>query len=322
MSGTQSALIGAGAQYANIRYIQSSTTFTAVKTGKHRVTVIGAGGGGANPTVFASLSSGGAAGGFTQKEIYLTVGQTATVTIGAGGLVGANPSNGSTGGTTSWVDALNTLTAYGGEGGKLSGAAAIGGIATGGDINVQGGNSGVASRSGAGAANGAAFTGGGAVGILGIGFPSGNATTTRSTGTAYSGGAGVGGKSGDAIDATALGNSGGGGSGGPSPDASSVSGLGGPDIMGTKTAAATLAVMPPGFSNKPCPFGGGGNGAGLSGITTPPPGGGQSGGALGTGGKYAGGSFGPGGIGAGGGGCYGNPANYNVGGQGEVIVEF
>jgi hypothetical protein len=70
------------------------------------------------------------------------------VTIGAGGTAGTATVNGGNGGTTTFTDSVNTLTATGGEGGdaataaagSLVGASATGGTASGGDINLSGGN--------------------------------------------------------------------------------------------------------------------------------------------------------------------------------------
>lgn len=113
---------------------------------------VGAGGGGAGVAGAGAGTSAaggsGAAGGYFKKfKIPINSSYSATATIGAqgtGGAAGAN--NGTSGGTTSWTDGINTLTAAGGTGGiAITGvgtyrlrAGSDGGAASGGDVNIDG----------------------------------------------------------------------------------------------------------------------------------------------------------------------------------------
>lgn len=124
----------------------SSGTWTK-PTGLNYIIVegVGAGGGGGQ-----SVSSGGGegsgaltggSGGYFKKIISAdSLGATETVTIGAGGL-GA-PSSGSTtggtGGTTSFGSHCQSTGGTGGTSGES--AFGVGGVATGGDININGNN--------------------------------------------------------------------------------------------------------------------------------------------------------------------------------------
>jgi len=89
------------------------------------------GGGGASGANGGSGGGGGYATGFYD----VTPGQVLTITIGAGGTAAMYPSIGIDGGTSSVV---GLLTATGGKGG--SGVGAIGGSASGGQMNLSGGD--------------------------------------------------------------------------------------------------------------------------------------------------------------------------------------
>ena len=112
---------------------------------RFRVTVIGAGGGGAGDyTGGATQGCPGGGGGFAQKMVdapYATI-SSGTVTVGPGGSGGAANSNGSNGGTSSWADGSNTVTANGGDGGNTTASSSVvtsnGGSASGGDLNIPG----------------------------------------------------------------------------------------------------------------------------------------------------------------------------------------
>lgn len=138
----------------NRRIITASETGTAYTTGatKALVRICGGGGGGGgvqgvNPGTVVGYAGNG--GGYTEKLFNITQ-PTYTVTIGAGGNGGASgANNGTAGGTTTFTDGTNTLTANGGAGGSgLTGsggnaAAATngsGGTSSGGDLNLSGGD--------------------------------------------------------------------------------------------------------------------------------------------------------------------------------------
>ncbi len=114
------------------------------------VEVLGAGGGGGGVDGQgdnkAACGIAGGAGGYSQKTI-MNPASSYTYTIGAGGAGGAAGNNdGSTGGTTSFTDGASvTLSGSGGVGGSgrtAAGNAAnggvLGGVASGGDLNIQG----------------------------------------------------------------------------------------------------------------------------------------------------------------------------------------
>lgn len=106
---------------------------------------VGAGGGGGG-----AIDSGGgdglgampgASGGYFRKVILASaLGATETVTIGAGGTAGSAGGNGGNGGTTSFGSHCQSTGGTGGLGswGDGSGAFVAGGVATGGDINIDG----------------------------------------------------------------------------------------------------------------------------------------------------------------------------------------
>ena len=98
------------------------------------VEVMGAGGGGAGPGGAGAYGGGGAAGAYARKLINVTLISSETITIGSGG-AGGTAANGSAGGTTSF-GALVSCT--GGGGGGQSTTLTSGGVATGGDINING----------------------------------------------------------------------------------------------------------------------------------------------------------------------------------------
>jgi hypothetical protein len=111
---------------------------------KIKVTAIGGGGGGAGG-VLNSASGGGAGGGASIGVLSVTPGQVISYTIGAGGTAGALGAAGGTGGTTTF----STISATGGTGGAIypggtnpSLTGVIGGVGSGGDINLRGGRGG------------------------------------------------------------------------------------------------------------------------------------------------------------------------------------
>jgi len=156
-----------GGEPMGIFWISCSDTWTPQFTGTARVYVIGAGGSGgacASPSPTARATGGGA-GGMAMKTIDVVAGCTWTATIGSGGSCVSGPStNGNAGGISCFTDGTTTLIGCGGAGGCTGNAsAALGGCASGGDVNIQGGCGGNPPSS---------STGGGAVGLLGIGYSS------------------------------------------------------------------------------------------------------------------------------------------------------
>lgn len=201
-----SALYGS---FQNTLRIKTATTFTARRTGWHRITVIGGGGrGGIAMTSGASISpkaTGGAGGGMAVGMRFLVAGTTYTALAGArlatATSAGSAAIQGAAGNASSFSGPnILTITANGGGAGAAAitvgstAAGAVGGTATGGDINVQGGNSGSVTAL---ADQMCAATGGGAVGLQGIGYSSGDISVTAASQIAYfaTGGAGVGGNS-------------------------------------------------------------------------------------------------------------------------------
>jgi len=122
-------------------------------TGLLYIVVEGVGGGGGSGGCLATAigevatSEGGGGGGYCKKTIFSSdLGATETVTIGAGGTGGPNGGVGSAGGNTTFG---THFTAGGGLGGAAGVNTAseenvlgkLGGTATGGDVNITGGNS-------------------------------------------------------------------------------------------------------------------------------------------------------------------------------------
>lgn len=100
----------------------------------------GGGGGGGNGSG-AGDGGGGAAGGYVCSVLDVTSISSSTITVGAGGTGGATATDGSDGGNSSWADGTNTLTGGGGgHGNEYAGpdSQAVGGTATGGDLNIPG----------------------------------------------------------------------------------------------------------------------------------------------------------------------------------------
>ena len=84
---------------------------------------------------------GGSAGGYAKKFIDVSSISTSTVVIGAGGAgATANGNAGSDGADSSWTDGTNTVTGVKGVGEYSNYGTAVGGAATGGDINIKGGD--------------------------------------------------------------------------------------------------------------------------------------------------------------------------------------
>lgn len=105
------------------------------------VEVQGAGGSGAK--LNGGYVGAGAAGGYAKKIIDVSAISSSTITIGAGGAAVSSNSNGNDGGSSIWSDGTNTITCGGGSGGNGSTSyiCVVGGTATGGDLNIPGGDS-------------------------------------------------------------------------------------------------------------------------------------------------------------------------------------
>ncbi len=169
--------------------------------------VQGAGGSGSG-SPNGEQCNGGAAGGYAKKLLDVSSISTSTITVGAGGAGvdgGSGVINGGNdGGFSKWADGTNTITANGGGGGDLSNYAGTeGATATGGDINIQGGD-GSPIEYGAWAASrgGSSFFGTGGHGKAygkatsgwpprGYGAGSGSVANWSSTYTSDTGGAGI-----------------------------------------------------------------------------------------------------------------------------------
>ena len=81
----------------------------------------------------------GAGGGYAKKLIDVSSISSATITVGSGGAaVSANGGNGNAGGSSIWSDGTNTVTGGGGSAHGTVGVAAAGGVASGGDLNING----------------------------------------------------------------------------------------------------------------------------------------------------------------------------------------
>jgi hypothetical protein len=241
----------ATANFTSMMKLTSSGTFTAKKTGWHDVRVTGAAGqGGIGMASTAIAASGAGAGGYAQKMVWLFAGQTLSYTRGLGAAaysqVGVGVRNGPDGGISMVTGPGVAIVVNGGGGGKASNVVGtavpggIGGTASGGDINVQGGNGGDIAAASWIAATWVA-SGGGAVGVQGTSYSAGSPTTSTGSSSNYAatGGAGVGGGSGSAATSGATpAASGGGGAGGPSVNTVGITGGDpGPNYAGQNTGA-------------------------------------------------------------------------------------
>lgn len=106
------------------------------------VEVQGAGGGGSRVDANNDRCISGAAGGYAKKFLNVSSISTSTITVGAGGAGGASAaSDGAVGGNSSWADGTNTVTGAAGTTAAPDDdtlAVIPGGVASGGDINIDG----------------------------------------------------------------------------------------------------------------------------------------------------------------------------------------
>ncbi|CAN7738318.1 hypothetical protein [Duganella sp. LjRoot269] len=223
--------------FTRAELLLTSGTFTAKITGPHRAYLQGPGGSGgivsaASGSGVTVSATGGAAGGTAIKDFDAVAGAAYTFLAGAPGAAPTgNTSNGNAGSTSTFTGAGVSLSCNGGNGGTYSQSTtsvllgATGGTASGGDFNYQGGGSGscgINSQTGTGPSNtNVQATGGGSVSWQSVMYNSGNVSMTgtlTNPSQAASGGAGVGGNSGNVtLTAGTSAVSGGGGSRTASP---------------------------------------------------------------------------------------------------------
>ena len=194
---------------ADVSGLNSVQTFTSSGTWtkpsgitKVVVEVQGAGGGGSRSDVANNRAISGAAGGYAKKLLDVSSISTATITVGSGGAggTGTGTDPGAVGGNSSWADGTNTVTgAAGTTAAPATDTWAVipGGVASGGDINIDGAKGGpVASEYGT--ANSFFGTGGGFIDLAGgytavgenngMGYGSGGGGTKDGQGGAGAGG--------------------------------------------------------------------------------------------------------------------------------------
>ena len=290
--------------YVLAPYFLSSTTYKIPASGWWRVVAVGAGGSGAAALEMNSGgrtvelgATGGGAGGFCYRLAYVNANTVLNITIGASAasvqIVSGDPGtaavNGTAGGTTSVVGGPFNMFALGGSGGiyavgaSSAASGGAGGSAVGGQINVTGGSGGdITSTTGVNA------TGGGAVGVFGVGYPGGS--ISGSTGKAIStGGGGVGGR-GSNSTTNANKATGGGSSTQSAPDNIGTTTV----VLGTPWFSVGQTSMIPQRSIPGFVFTGAANAGGVSPIYTPGAGGvaALTPGAAGNGGLFAGGGGG------------------------------
>lgn len=177
-------------------FLQSGTFMPAddVYSCRSRVLAGGGGGGGGPNASNNAGGGGGAAGGYAEKWCEVTPGVGVAVTVGAGGVGGPVGGNGGTGGSSSFGP--HCSASPGGGGSYLGNSPSIGGVGTGGDVNLYGSGGQQGMKDGTTP-----------VGAPGGGPPFGGGSTSNSYATGYSAqgyGAGGGGAGG-------LGNAGGAG---------------------------------------------------------------------------------------------------------------
>ncbi|TFW15974.1 hypothetical protein [Duganella callida] len=256
---------GNGGSWRNVEILLGSTVWTAKVSGLHRIILVagcGSGGLAIGSSGARVAASGGSGGGLVIKDFYANAGDAYTLVLGARGAgvtlvmqTGNQTLSGNDAADSTFTGNGVSLVAGGGKKGvgsvATSGNAvavgAVGGTASGGDFNFSGGPSGTATAS-APSVNAVAATGGAVVTWRGTPYSSGTVTTTGTGGGGNqyaSGGAGVGGKSGDVIGSD-LGQaaSGGAGANGPSSNVTTP-GLfvGGPGIDTNFSSVVYMAPL-------------------------------------------------------------------------------
>ena len=355
-----SSFLGPPYLSSTIRPFTSSGSFTPSRNLLAMVTVVGGGGSGAvlpfNATgtildngIWHAL--GGNAGAFSQSLLRLKSGVTYTITVGAGGasvnsITSGVGANGNAGTSSVFTGDGTTMTAPGGAGGTYYNLAtyvnsttyttnpAAAAVATGGQVNHDGGKGGVAESYHTVANRGGVIaTGGGAVNCYGLavadvsGGKGGLNNPTGPERRESTGGGGLGGRR--SIKKTTAGDyfsGGGGGAGGAGTDNNWIQGGG---LEGAQNDLIKVYL--------PAGAGGYGNGGGAAGAGYPGGGGGGSNSAsAGAGGVFGGGGAtcctsgtvygGNGGWGGGGGAssCIAGTvtSTSGAGGQGIVFIDF
>ncbi|SFB92353.1 hypothetical protein SAMN05428997_1035 [Bosea sp. CRIB-10] len=158
-------------------------TFVAPEDGTYTLRLRGPGGAGEHASSTETVN-GGSGGAFCRKTAVLSKGQAVPITVGLGGRgngFGNSPVNPS--GPTTATLPSGLVTAGAGANGNSAGVAP-GGIAVGGDVNLDGGAGGLGSTSGAGGSVAGAAGGAGASLVGGGGASPGDEVLLPTVGTA------------------------------------------------------------------------------------------------------------------------------------------
>jgi len=125
---------------SSVQIFTSSGTWTKTEgITKVMVEVQGAGGSGSAHASNDTLTGGGSGGGYARKFLDVSSISTSTITVGAGG-AGVTAAVGNAGGLSKWADGSNNVIGNGGNGATQAAYnCVVGGTATGGDVNIQGG---------------------------------------------------------------------------------------------------------------------------------------------------------------------------------------
>lgn len=190
---------GAGGPIAVQIFTTGAGTYTPTAgTGSVMVEVLGGGAGGETATGGIIGGAGGGAGGYSRKLYLATdIGASQPYSVGAGGASDTVGSN------TTFGAMATLITGNGGAAAAGVTTPGLGGVASGGDLNVQGGSGGIGIQTGT-VANGH-FAGFGGGSIYGNGAVArGNSSGVGNAGTVYGSGGGGG------VDLTAAGSQAGG----------------------------------------------------------------------------------------------------------------
>ena len=131
--------------FTSVQVFTAASTWTRpTDITKVMVEVQGGGGGGSRATANPSVN-GGSAGGYAKKLVDVSSVTKSVIAVGSGGGGRASTSGaGTDGGDSSWTDTAHggssTITGVKGVGGYVSYGQTVGGLGTGGDINIQGGH--------------------------------------------------------------------------------------------------------------------------------------------------------------------------------------
>ena len=136
--------IGFGGGLASVQTFTSSGTWT--KPSGVRLVMVevqGGGGGGSRDNSSVNKCAGGGSGAYARKLIDVSSISSATITVGSGGMGATAIGPGQDGGNSIWADGVNANVVGGGGGGATQGITndpntSPGGIASGGDLNIDG----------------------------------------------------------------------------------------------------------------------------------------------------------------------------------------